>query len=41
MKRRALEKLSGKQSPIPTSDMKSKDWTDDKDLINWLNSLGH
>ncbi len=41
MKRRALEKLSGKQSPIPKNDMKSKDWTDDKDLINWLNSLGH
>jgi len=41
MKRKALAKLNGNQSLIPKSDTKSKDWTDDKDLISWLNSLGH
>jgi len=41
MKRKALAKLNGNPSLIPKSDTKSKDWTDDKDLISWLNSLGH
>jgi len=41
MKRKALSKLNGNQSLIPRSDTKSKDWTADKDLISWLNSLGH
>lgn len=37
MKRRALEKLQGTDI-IPRESQ--KDWTDDKDLLNWLNSLG-
>lgn len=41
MKRKALEKLNTYESLIPKDDTKSKDWTDDKDLISWLNSLGH
>jgi integrase/recombinase XerD len=41
MKRKALEKLNRNQSPIPKDDTTTKDWTDDNNLINWLNSLGH
>ena len=41
MKRKALEKLNTNESLIPKDDTKSKVWTDDKDLISWLNSLGH
>lgn len=37
MKRRALEKLQGADI-IPKESQ--KDWTDDKDLLDWLNSLG-
>lgn len=36
MKRKALEKV---QSLIPDKTNKSL-WSDDKDLLNWLNSLG-
>lgn len=43
MKRQAIEKLSGQNSPLPEPDIgtKTKDWLDDKDLLGWLNSLGH
>lgn len=41
MKRKALEKLNRNQSPFPKDDTNTKDWTDDNDLISWLNSLGH
>ena len=41
MKRKALEKLTVDNSPIPKNNKKSKDWNDDKNLIDWLNSLGH
>jgi len=38
MKRRALDKLKG-IDVIPKETQ--KDWTDDKNLMDWLNSLGH
>lgn len=38
MKRRALDKLKG-TDVIPKEPQ--KDWTDDKNLLDWLNSLGH
>lgn len=38
MKRRALDKLKG-TGVIPNES--HKDWTDDKNLLDWLNSLGH
>ena len=37
MKRRALEKLKG-SNVIPRKPQ--KDWTNDKNLMDWLNSLG-
>lgn len=43
MKRKAIEKLAGHKTPLPETDplVKAKDWVDDKDLMSWLNSLGH
>ena len=41
MKRKAFEKLNLKISLIPRDNTKSKDWKDDKNLLDWLNSLGH
>jgi len=41
MKRKAIEKLSTKKSSIPINDNISKDWSKDRNLLNWLNSLGH
>lgn len=43
MKRQAIEKLSAQSSPLPKTkiETKKKDWLDDKDLLDWLNSLGH
>lgn len=43
MKRKAIEKLAGQKTPLPETDplVKAKDWVDDKDLMSWLNSLGH
>jgi integrase/recombinase XerD len=41
MKRKALEKLTLNNSLIPKDYTESKDWKDDKNLIDWLNSLGH
>lgn len=38
MKRRALEKLKGTEI-IPQKE--KKDWTDDKNLMDWLYSIGH
>lgn len=38
MKRRALDKLKG-TDVIPKEPQ--KDWTNDKNLLDWLNSLGH
>ena len=38
MKRRALDKLKG-TDVIPKETQ--KDWTEDKNLMDWLNSLGH
>lgn len=42
MKRKAIEKLAAQKTPLPEAGpiTKTKDWTDDKDLLNWLNSLG-
>jgi site-specific recombinase XerD len=40
MKRKAFEKLTLNNSIIPQDDTESKDWKDDKNLIDWLNSLG-
>ena len=40
MKRKALEKLTLDNSLIPKDNAESKDWKDDKNLIDWLNSLG-
>jgi len=42
MKRKAIEKLADQKTPLPETDAvsKTKDWTDDKDLLGWLNSLG-
>lgn len=40
VKRKALEKLSGSQT-IPETSKSQKEWTNDKTLMNWLNSLGH
>lgn len=42
MKRKAIEKLAGQKTPLPEAEpvTKTKDWTDDKDLLGWLNSLG-
>lgn len=39
MKKQALEKLSQEQMPLP--DTETKDWNKDKDLMDWLSSLGH
>ena len=39
MKKQALEKLNQEQMPLP--DTEAKDWNKDKDLMNWLSSLGH
>jgi integrase/recombinase XerD len=41
MKRKALEKLTLNNSLIPKNYTESKEWKDDKNLIDWLNSLGH
>ncbi|MFQ9704081.1 MAG: tyrosine-type recombinase/integrase [Enterocloster clostridioformis] len=43
MKRDAIEKLAGQKTPLPETDslVKTKNWVDDKDLMIWLNSLGH
>lgn len=43
MKREAIEKLEGQKTPLPEINplVKTKDWVDDKDLMSWLNSLGH
>lgn len=41
MKRKALEKLTSDNSPIPNDVTGLKDWNDDKNLIEWLNSIGH
>ncbi len=41
MKRKALEKLTLDNSPIPKEAGESKDWNNDKNLLDWLNSLGH
>ena len=43
MKRDAIEKLAGQKTPLPETDplAKTKDWVDDRDLMSWLNSLGH
>lgn len=43
MKRDAIEKLAGQKTPLPETDslVKTKNWVDDKDLMSWLNSLGH
>ncbi len=42
IKRKAIEKLATQKTLLPEagSITKTKDWTDDKDLLNWLNSLG-
>jgi integrase/recombinase XerD len=40
MKRKAFEKLNSKNPLIPKNNIKSKDWKGDKDLLEWLNSLG-
>jgi site-specific recombinase XerD len=40
MKRKAIEKLTLDNSLIPKDSTESKDWKDDKNLIDWLNSLG-
>ena len=43
MKRDAIEKLAGQKTPLPETDslVKTKNWVDDKELMSWLNSLGH
>lgn len=43
MKRDAIEKLAGQKTPLPGTGLsaKTKNWVDDKDLMSWLNSLGH
>jgi site-specific recombinase XerD len=41
MKRKIFEKLGAEKSPLPVNDNASKDWSEDKDLLNWLHSLGH
>jgi site-specific recombinase XerD len=41
MKRKAFEKLDLNNTIIPRGNTKSKDWKDDKNLLDWLNSLGH
>lgn len=43
MKRDAIEKLAGQKTPLPETGplAKTKNWADDKDLMSWLNSLGH
>jgi len=43
MKRDAIEKLAGQKTPLPETVplVKTKNWVDDKDLMSWLNSLGH
>lgn len=43
MKRDAIEKLAGQKTPLPETGplAKTKNWVDDKDLMSWLNSLGH
>lgn len=43
MKRDAIEKLAGQKTPLPGTGplAKTKNWADDKDLMSWLNSLGH
>jgi integrase/recombinase XerD len=41
MKRKALEKLTWDNSIIPKDATESKDWKNDKNLIDWINSLGH
>lgn len=41
MKRKALEKLQQGSSPIPQNGKTTNDWTGNKDLMGWLNSLGH
>jgi len=43
MKRKAIEKLADQKIPLPETNTMSetKDWIDDKDLLRWLNSLGH
>lgn len=42
MKRKAIEKLAVQKLPISETDtdIRTKDWLDDKDLLGWLNSLG-
>jgi len=42
MKRKAIEKLADQKTPLPETDtvLKTKDWVDDKNLLEWLNSLG-
>lgn len=43
MKHEAIEKLAGQKTPLPETDPmeKAKDRVDDKNLMSWLNSLGH
>lgn len=41
MKRKALEKLTLEISLVPKDATEPKDWNSDKNLIDWLNSLGH
>lgn len=43
MKRKAIEKLADQKTPLPETSAisKTKDWIDDKDLLGWLNALGH
>lgn len=39
MKRNAIEQLASKGTPLPETKL-TKDWIDDEDLLDWLNSLG-
>ena len=41
MKRKAIEQLASQRTPLSKTEIVEKDWIDDKDLLNWLNSLGH
>lgn len=43
MKRDAIEKLAKQKTPLSGTGplAKTKNWADDKDLMSWLNSLGH
>jgi site-specific recombinase XerD len=41
MKRKAFEKLNLKNSLISRDNTKLRDWKDDQNLLDWLNSLGN